>query len=245
MNISESLSSMFLLLIESLYKPDVVITESVENLLILMRLAHVYDAESTLKTCQKYVRFMFYILLLIFDFFLFSFLHFILWCSSWSSPSLLFSPILSSSSSSLLCSSSFLSRSLFSSLLNFSTLFSFSSAFGQRSAHALFKYQTESLFAHWDVGCSYYSNISKTVSVVQTWTHCRWTKFFRNHLTSYWHVNLSIDFLFADFCVQLNWQLRFVTSLWICKNMKGMPWNVADTGFWQHTAVSCCRILNI
>lgn len=54
MNISESLSSMFLLLIESLYKPDVVMTESVENLLILMRLAHVYDAESTLKACQKY-----------------------------------------------------------------------------------------------------------------------------------------------------------------------------------------------
>lgn len=53
MNISESLSSMFLLLIESLYKPDVVMTESVENLLILMRLAHVYDAESTLKACQK------------------------------------------------------------------------------------------------------------------------------------------------------------------------------------------------
>ena len=63
MNISESLSSMFLLLLESLYKPDVVMTESVENLLILMRLAHVYDAESTLKTCQKYVRFLFYILL--------------------------------------------------------------------------------------------------------------------------------------------------------------------------------------
>lgn len=53
MNISESLSAMFLLLIESLYKPEVVMTESVENLLILMRLAHVYDAESTLKTCQK------------------------------------------------------------------------------------------------------------------------------------------------------------------------------------------------
>lgn len=54
MNISESLSSMFLLLIESLYKPEVVMTESVENLLVLMRLAHVYDAESTLKNCQKY-----------------------------------------------------------------------------------------------------------------------------------------------------------------------------------------------
>lgn len=53
MNISESLSSMFLLLIESLYKPEVVMTESVENLLVLMRLAHVYDAESTLKNCQK------------------------------------------------------------------------------------------------------------------------------------------------------------------------------------------------
>ena len=53
MNISESLSSMFLLLIESLYKPEVVMTESVGNLLVLMRLAHVYDAESTLKTCQK------------------------------------------------------------------------------------------------------------------------------------------------------------------------------------------------
>lgn len=53
MNISESLSSMFLLLIESLYKPEVVMTESVENLLVLMRLAHVYDADSTLKTCQK------------------------------------------------------------------------------------------------------------------------------------------------------------------------------------------------
>ncbi|XP_022783695.1 uncharacterized protein LOC111324413 isoform X2 [Stylophora pistillata] len=53
MNISESLSSMFLLLIESLYKPEVVMTESVENLLVLMRLAHVYDAESTLKACQK------------------------------------------------------------------------------------------------------------------------------------------------------------------------------------------------
>ena len=53
MNISESLSSMFLLLIESLYKPEVFMTESVENLLVLMRLAHVYDAQSTLKTCQK------------------------------------------------------------------------------------------------------------------------------------------------------------------------------------------------
>ena len=30
-------------------------TETVENLLILMRLAHVYDAESTLNACQKYV----------------------------------------------------------------------------------------------------------------------------------------------------------------------------------------------
>ena len=29
-------------------------TESVENLLVLMRLAHVYDAESTLKNCQKW-----------------------------------------------------------------------------------------------------------------------------------------------------------------------------------------------
>ena len=54
MNISESLSGMFLLLIESLYKPDVVMNENVENLLALMRLAHIYDAESTLKTCQKY-----------------------------------------------------------------------------------------------------------------------------------------------------------------------------------------------
>ncbi|XP_074613753.1 uncharacterized protein LOC141873606 [Acropora palmata] len=53
MNISESLSEMFLLLIESLYKPDVVMNESVENLLVMMRLAHIYDAESTLKTCQK------------------------------------------------------------------------------------------------------------------------------------------------------------------------------------------------
>lgn len=53
MNISESLSAMFLLLIESLYKPDVVMNESVENLLVMMRLAHIYDAESTLKTCQK------------------------------------------------------------------------------------------------------------------------------------------------------------------------------------------------
>lgn len=53
MNISESLSGMFLLLIESLYKPDVVMNENVENLLALMRLAHIYDAESTLKTCQK------------------------------------------------------------------------------------------------------------------------------------------------------------------------------------------------
>lgn len=54
MNISESLSSMFLMLMESLYKPDVVVRQNVENLLILMRLAHIYDADSTLKTCQRY-----------------------------------------------------------------------------------------------------------------------------------------------------------------------------------------------
>lgn len=52
-NVSESLSKMFLLLLESLYKPDVVNSQSVENLLMLMRLAHVYDVERTLKSCQN------------------------------------------------------------------------------------------------------------------------------------------------------------------------------------------------
>ena len=55
-NVSESLSKMFLLLLESLYKPDVVNSQSVENLLMLMRLAHVYDVERTLKSCQKWAK---------------------------------------------------------------------------------------------------------------------------------------------------------------------------------------------
>ena len=112
-----------------------------------------------------------------------------------SSPALLFSSdILSSSSSSSsssslsftlllfpslpsspLCYSSLSFPSLlfslpFASFPSFSfLLFSFSSAFGQRfrSAHTLFKYQTESLLTHWDVGCSEYF-ISKAVSLLQT-----------------------------------------------------------------------------
>ena len=92
MNISESLSSMFLLLIESLYKPDVVMTESVENLLILMRLAHVYDAESTLKTCQKYVMLLFFHFIISISF---CHLSFILFCDAphlFPFPSLLSTP---------------------------------------------------------------------------------------------------------------------------------------------------------
>ncbi|XP_031563053.1 BTB/POZ domain-containing protein POB1-like [Actinia tenebrosa] len=53
MNVSESMSSMFLVLIESLYRPEVVSNKSVDELLILMRLAHVYDTESTLKACER------------------------------------------------------------------------------------------------------------------------------------------------------------------------------------------------
>lgn len=45
---------MFMLLLESLYKPDVINNQSIEDLLILMRLAHVYDVDRTLKACQKY-----------------------------------------------------------------------------------------------------------------------------------------------------------------------------------------------
>jgi hypothetical protein len=47
------MSAMFLVLIESLYKPEVVIDKSVDELLILMRLAHKYDTESTLKACER------------------------------------------------------------------------------------------------------------------------------------------------------------------------------------------------
>ncbi|KAK3751358.1 hypothetical protein QZH41_009299 [Actinostola sp. cb2023] len=53
MNISQSTSAMFLVLIESLYKPEVLFDKSVDELLILMRLAHAYDTEATLKTCQR------------------------------------------------------------------------------------------------------------------------------------------------------------------------------------------------
>jgi len=55
MNVCESQSDMFLVLIESLYKPEVIYDKSVDELLILMRLAHAYDTETTLKTCQKWV----------------------------------------------------------------------------------------------------------------------------------------------------------------------------------------------
>lgn len=55
MNVCESQSAMFLVLIESLYKPEVIFDKSVDEVLILMRLAHAYDTESTLKTCQKWV----------------------------------------------------------------------------------------------------------------------------------------------------------------------------------------------
>lgn len=60
MNVSESMSSMFLVLIESLYRPEVVTNKSVDELLILMRLAHVYDTESTLKACERYMSTYFY-----------------------------------------------------------------------------------------------------------------------------------------------------------------------------------------
>ncbi|EDO31093.1 predicted protein [Nematostella vectensis] len=52
-NVTEDMSAMFMILIESLYRPDVVINKSVDDLLILMRLSLIYDADSTLKCCQR------------------------------------------------------------------------------------------------------------------------------------------------------------------------------------------------